>query len=66
MIAAVRLLDKNSKRYLFIFPSLCVSRVEVLKEWVQNIIYNFFSFLKTNFSYYASLWFVRIGVILAP
>lgn len=63
MMTAVRLLDKNFKRY---FPSLCVSRVEVLKEWVQSIIYNFISFLKMYFSYYASLWFVRIGVILAP
>ena len=43
MMTAVRLLDKNSKRYLFIFPSLCVSSVEVLKEWFQIIIYNFIS-----------------------
>lgn len=63
MMTAVRLLDKNYKRY---FPSLCVSRVEVLKEWAQSIIYNFISFLKNVFSYYTSLWFVRIGVILAP
>ena len=66
MITAVRLLDKNSKRYLFIFPSLCVSRLEVLKEWVQSIIYNLIFFIKLYFSYYASLWFVRLGVILAP
>lgn len=64
MMTAVRLLDKNFKRY---FPSLCVSRVEVLKEWVQSIIYKIISFFKKMFfSYYASLWFVRIGVILAP
>lgn len=64
MMTAVRLLDKNSKRY-FSF-TLREQGGGFERVGSKHNIQNYFILLKMYFSYYVSLWFVRIGVILAP